>query len=606
MKKFEIFRYFKKFGILIFLVAALGFAATYLYVQNNQKYTATATIQYTNSEIENGLNPDGSKLDVSEVYSSSVISQALDFLGDPGPLNIIRSHCNAQEVISAEQKAINDALIDKGEEVTYTPDTYKINLVVDGNYGEQYARNALDAILQSYCTFYTEKYVERKLSITPSVGLLENGYDYYECIRILENDTNDMIEFLKAKKDDYPDFRSSKTGYCYKDLYDIYMQFKNYVLPELYAKVLKGPQMKDGTVLKNHIANNIAQSQQNEAVQKEQRKKITDLVDNYVNKNLGMPGEMSDGDTIASDYILDHIEEDKGAGENAQTTYDGLILEIVGIDKNIANKEIDRGFDTEILEKFNGVSGIESGSSEEHSEIERLISEYESDLSKYYDIVSATGKELNLAVSADYLKMISTVRVYPAINSKMYLVLSLALFLIIGCLGAIVLGRFNDILVYILYTDKKTGMPNRDKLNVYINELAGKLIPDDYSCIIVTLDNLEALTKRYGYSVGDGALKDFADIIKVMGDTEGVTGYNGAGNYYLFFDKCNEKKTETIIKILHDQVKNYNNVNKNYPLEYSAAFANSTALGIYDIRELIRAALASLNENKKKNGENKK
>lgn len=606
MKKFDIFRYFRKFGILIFLVAVLGFAATYLYTKTNQKYTATATIKYTNSEIEDGLNPDGSKLDVSEVYSSSVISQAMDFLGEPGPLNIIRSRCYVQKVIPAEQKAINDALIDKGEDVTYIPDTYKINLVVDGRYGEQYARNALDAILQSYCTFYTEKYVEGKLSINPSSGLLENGYDYYECIRILENDTNDMIEFLKAKKDDYPDFRSSKTGYSYKDLYDIYMQFKNYVLPELYAKVLKGPQMKDGVVLKNHIANDIAQSQQNEAVQKEQRKKITDLVDNYVEKNLGMPGEMEDGDTIASDYILDHIEEEKGSGANAETTYDGLILEIVGIDKNIAGKEIDRGFDTEILEKFNGISSVESGSSEEHSEIEQLINEYEGNLSKYYDIVSATGKELNLAVSADYLKMLSTVRVYPAINSKMYLTLSLILFFIIGCLGAIVLGRFDDMVAYILYTDKKTGMPNRDKLNIYISELAGKLVPDDYSCIIVTLDNLEALTKRYGYSVGDGALKDFADIIKVMGDTDGVMGYNGAGNYYLFFDKCNEKKAEAIIKILHDQVETYNNVNKNYPIEYSAASATSTALGVYDIRELIRAALAKLNENKKKNGDNNK
>ncbi len=604
MKKFELYRYFKKFGILVFVVALLGFLLTYTYIKSNQKYTATATIRYTNSEIEDGLNPDGSKLDVSEVYSSSVISQAMDFLGEPGPLNIIRSRCGVQEVVPTDQKAINDALIEKGEDVTYIPDTYKINLVVDGEYGEQYARNALDAILQSYCTFYTEKYVERKLSINPSSALLENGYDYYECIKILENDTDDMLEFLKAKKDDYPDFRSSKTGYSYKDLYDIYMQFKNYELPQLYAKVLNGPQMKDGIVLKNHIANDIAESEQNENVQKEQRKKISDLIDNYVEKNLGMPGEMSDGDTIASDYILDHIEEEKGAGENAQTTYDGLILEIVDIDKNISGKEIDRAFDTEILDKFNGISSAESGSSEEHSEIERLINAYEGELSKYYDIVSTTGKELNLAISADYLQMESTVRVYPAINSRMYLLLSLVLFFIIGCLGAIVLGRFEDIVIYALYTDKKTGLPNRDKLNIYINGLADKLIPDDYSCIIVTLDNLGSLTKRYGYTVGDGVLKDFADIIKVMGDTDGSIGYNGAGNYYLFFDKCNEKKAKAIIKILHDQVETYNNANKNYPIECSAAYATSTESGVYDIRELIRLVLAKLNENKKKNGEN--
>ena len=59
-----------------------------------------------------------------------------------------------------------------------------------GSLGAGYARNMLDAIIQSYCTYYTEKYVEQKLSLNPSSGLLGNGYDYYECIRILENDTD--------------------------------------------------------------------------------------------------------------------------------------------------------------------------------------------------------------------------------------------------------------------------------------------------------------------------------------------------------------------------------------------------------------------------------
>ena len=35
--------------------------------------------------------------------------------------------------------------------------------------------------------------------------LLEKGYDFYECIYILENDTNEMLEYLKAKKANYPD-----------------------------------------------------------------------------------------------------------------------------------------------------------------------------------------------------------------------------------------------------------------------------------------------------------------------------------------------------------------------------------------------------------------
>lgn len=186
MKKFEILRYLKRFSILIFLVSLAGAAAIYLYADGKQQYTASVIIRYTNDGISDGYTPDGSDLDVNEIYSSTVISQAMDALGASGRLSTIRSNISVTPVISDEQQTINDALLDKGEEVTYFPDTYKVSLVVDGSQGAGYARNMLDAIIQSYCTYYTEKYVEQKLSLNPSSGLLDNGYDYYECIRILE------------------------------------------------------------------------------------------------------------------------------------------------------------------------------------------------------------------------------------------------------------------------------------------------------------------------------------------------------------------------------------------------------------------------------------
>ena len=195
MKKFEILRYLKRFSLLIFLVSLAGAAAIYLYADGRQKYTASVIIRYTNDGISDGYTPDGSELDVNEIYSSTVISQAMDALGASGRLSTIRSNISVTPVISEDQQTINEALLQKGEEVTYFPDTYKVSLVVDGEQGAGYARNMLDAIIQSYCTYYTEKYVEQKLSLNPSSGLLDNGYDYYECIRILENDTNEMQDY---------------------------------------------------------------------------------------------------------------------------------------------------------------------------------------------------------------------------------------------------------------------------------------------------------------------------------------------------------------------------------------------------------------------------
>ena len=543
MKKFEILRYLKRFSMLIFLLTMAGAAMIYLYAQGKQQYTASVVLKYTNDGIKDGYAPDGSDLDVNEIYSSTVIAQAMDSLGASGRLTTVRSNCSVTPIISEEQEKINDALIEKGEEVTYFPDTYKVSLVVDGKLGGSYARNMLDAIMQSYCTYYTEKYVEQKLSLNPSRNLLDNGYDYYECVRILENDTNDMHDFLLAKRESYPNFRSSQTGYTYKDLCAIYSELKKYEIPKLYAYVLDGPQIRDGKILQEFIANSIADSQNSEAVGAQQRSEIERLIASYVEKNAGILKSYftEGGDNVSSNYILGTIE-DAGAGEKAITTYDNLILELVGIDKTIAADKIDRQFLEETLTAFQNVSF--GGTEEEHTQMEQMINDYENELQEYYEIVNTSSKELNLYISADYLKMVSSVRVAPSINIKLYIMLALVLFFVIGCCGAVLLGRMSDIVDYLLYVDKKTGLPNREKLNIYIGEMAGKVLPEAFTCFTLNLDNLSELTKRFGYTVGDGVLKDFAGLVQLMGDTEGMRGYNGIGRFVVFFEECRSKRQQ--------------------------------------------------------------
>lgn len=593
MKKFEILRYLKRFSFLIFLLSLAGSLLIYLYADNKQAYTASVVIKYTNSGVADGYAPDGSKLDVNEIYSSAVISQAMDALGASGKLSNIRSNVTVTPIIPDDQQKINDALIEKGEEITYFPNTYRVSLVVSGKQGANYARNMLDAILQSYCTYYTEKYVEQKLSLNPSSHLLENGYDYYECIRILENDTNDMQNFLLAKREHYPDFRSSKTGYTYADLCAIYSSFKKYTIPELYAQVLSGPQIRDGTVLQQFLANSIADSNQTEQVDTGRRTSIEQLIDEYVQKNAGILESYftEGGDNVSSNYILGNIEQ-AGAGDKAQTTYDGLILELVDIDKKIAANQIDREFLSEILTNFQNVDF--GGTSEEHTRMEQMINDYEAQLQKYYEIVNVSSKELNLYISADYLKMMSSVRVAPSINVKLYLVIALVLFFVIGCCGAIVLGRLSDVVDYLLYTDKKSGLPNREKLDVYINGLSGKILPEDYTCFALQLDNLSELSKRFGYTVGDSVLKDFSGLVQLMGDTDGMIGYNGIGKFNAFFDECSDKKASVMVRILESQVEEYNKLNPEYPIKFTAAWATTSSTGLYEIRDLLRLAQSDM------------
>ena len=101
------------------------------------------------------------------------------------------------------------------------------------------------------------------------------------------------------------------------------------------------------------------------------------------------------GDNVSSNYILGTIE-DAGAGEKAITTYDNLILELVGIDKTIAADKIDRQFLEETLTAFQNVSF--GGTAEEHNQMAKMINDYENELQEYYEIVNTSSKELKLYI----------------------------------------------------------------------------------------------------------------------------------------------------------------------------------------------------------------
>lgn len=168
--------------------------------------------------------------------------------------------------------------------------------------------------------------------------------------------------------------------------------------------------------------------------------------------------------------------------------------------------------------------------------------------------------------------------------------LALVLFFVIGCCGAVLLGRLSDVVDYLLYVDKKTGLPNREKLNVYITGMAGRILPEDYTCFAFQLDNLTEMSRRFGYTVGDGILKDFSGLLQLMGDTDGTVGYNGAGKFLAFFDECSSRKAEVMIRILQSQVDEYNKLNPEYPILFTAAWATSSEEELYHVRDLVRCA----------------
>ena len=150
MSRFRVLDYLKKYQILIVVLSLLSGVIFYAYMQHRQSYTATAIINYTNSAASQGDAPDGTPIDVSEIYSVQVMTEVFERMGlDYTEYNLdeLRSRVAVNEAMSEEEKAVQEAKNSNGEEVTSKPTRYYVSFTAergDSDQPEEFARQMLD------------------------------------------------------------------------------------------------------------------------------------------------------------------------------------------------------------------------------------------------------------------------------------------------------------------------------------------------------------------------------------------------------------------------------------------------------------------------------
>ena len=177
-------------------------------------------------------------------------------------------------------------------------------------------------------------------------------------------------------------------------------------------------------------------------------------------------------------------------------------------------------------------------------------------------------------------------------------------FFLVGCALAVVVGRSRDFVEYFMYVDKKTGLPNRDRVDAMMARLEKQgLLPSHFTCMCFQFTSLNHLSREYGYSVGNHVLRDFAGLVAALGTEESFIGSNGAGQIVGFFRECNAVKAEAILEVLDEQIQEYNSLNPDYAIEYRAASATSDDEKEFNIRDLLRCAFKKLRDANKPQSE---
>lgn len=625
MKPFDLVRYIRKFRLLIIACLLLSGVISVLVLNYFQTYTASAIISYTNSQAVDGLAPDGTEIDTTEIYSAEVLNRVFEKLNlNYSDYNIddMRSRITVMPVRTENEAAVEEAKTSLGEEMEGQPTEYIVSFtasVRDGGELEIFARKFLDELLDVYIQLYGENHINRGTAVNDISELGEQEYDYLEMAELLKKSISYTLSGLTGKEESGAVFRSSKTGYTFGDLkrkFDLLYEIET---SDIFSYILENRVTKDREKLIAKYRNRINDYQQSNVVSSEQIDSINEVIDAYVN----MMRESGNVD-ITYEYILDEVhdsyfrDEDDVARRADQTVeYDDLLNSYVSARSSYESALVDIAYCRYIIDIYSGIpaeqlsitaESVQAGATEGASEVtvlepvgnggidetaQAMIDSLASRLNDLYKILEQTNSEYNEYAGAENIRLISGIAVAPRFQLWLYAGLIVVFFGLFGCMGAVVVGRLGDIFEYHIYMDKKTEMPNRAACDRYIATKQGKILDDRFVCISIRATGIQQKNKEFGRDETDRMLKHLSSIIKNIfsGEEKCFFGLNSVGQYVIFAEELGFSRASVYLEQIQKKISGYNQAAA-CAISYEAGIAEAKKEKIYHIRELMLKAMS--------------
>lgn len=570
----------------------LGLSVFYLYLSKQQYYYATMRIEYLNSKASEGLTPNGLKLKPEEIRASVIVSAALEETGLDISVDYVRNSLSIEGILTEEEKNRKEALLNKGEEYTLEPTNYQVKLSLNSDFTEETVQSLLTAIVNQYMTWYGNQYVITRAK--PGVldpDILER-YDYPIAMDMISEAIDNMLEYIYISGET---FRSTQTGLSFYDLQTQLELLRDGKFEDVYVKAINSGITKDPELLKDYYSSVIAENTLYRAQKLLQVEEMDNLLKLYVSQMLdaqdfssstggtGSESSVSGSNSIILSSVYEIYDDDnnpvysKNNYEVLIDTYAKYLADVYELEGKITECQ-------HILESF---SSVTEASNEKvqlsvHDEIKSLIEQVNS----IYNLVNIVGTEYNQSQVAQNIRVTSSARSAKGVNTKLYMALAAVLFLGVGCAGAIVLGRAGDLMDYVLYTDKVTGLPSRISCDEQIEKIAKLGALDTFSCVCLFVTNLGEINNRFGRETGNQMLAELGMILQITAKSYGFIGYNNGNQFLCLLDNCTYEKARDMVDFIGFELEKSQGKVKPSII---AKIGESNRLSAYQINNLISA-----------------
>lgn len=223
--------------LIISFICSAAFTAYNTIASSHIKFL-TVTLNY--ADAKKGLNPGGSRYNISDILSDEVLNRAIEISGDTSlSAEMLRKRMfvDSKMPLSAIEKTTE--AIASGSTYNYNPTEFDVYYSQKKKLGKNNTVKLIHALAEAYNEYFLNKYSDKN-TILEFDGIEEfDGYDYIEIHQILSDKINSMITYLGSHQEENTAFRSGETGYSFENLINMLINLRDKDLEKLEAYIIQ-------------------------------------------------------------------------------------------------------------------------------------------------------------------------------------------------------------------------------------------------------------------------------------------------------------------------------------------------------------------------------
>ena len=462
----EMIRIIKKYFVRIVAVSlAVGLIGGFI-VNRGQTYTCTLGLKYNHEGAQEGLAPDGvSKLDPYELQNPVVIQGALEKMGlsDDKDISIkgIRENISINKVITALDKDVSASAALLGEKYDVVTTEYEMTFTYPASLGDEFGSKMFSNIITEYDHFLLDKYYNKKSIVDFAKIVEDTDAEYIVIADTMSDNIDNIIDTLSTLADDYPNYRSVRTGYSFDELCDLYQNLRDIEYAKYYGNIRSGNLARDREmVIKSYQAKvkDLTETMNvNSEIAENYKSEIITFYNPYKAAGLYRQADLVRGDALATNNHDQDVLDDYDVSKDPNT-YDNIILEYT----DNAGKTTDA---QRTIDYYNTIINDYANDNVSNETKMRMLEENESIMNELSALSKQYSENANITIDELYSNKVN--------DDLQYLILPevapdrsvrvIALFLIILTFGAALVGIFVWVMVKSILDANRDAAPSTEK-----------------------------------------------------------------------------------------------------------------------------------------------